>query len=172
MSSQKAETMCRRAPRERLETGTALGEPSEPCAAPELPRCLRTARALLPPTAGTARPRAWHAARGGLRHRGSRRAAGVGRGKSGAASIGPPGNGLCCRLREGLAGLSAEPAERDEIPRAQIIRAALKVMPPVRFFRPAVAQADVGGMAVEVEPSRQYPIACCCRATDGSRGAV
>lgn len=113
MSSQKAETMCRRAPRERLETGTALGEPSEPCAAPELPRCLRTARALLPPTAGTARPRAWHAARGGLRHRGSRRAAGVGRGKSGAASIGPPGNGLCCRLREGLAGLSAEPAERE-----------------------------------------------------------
>ena len=27
-------------------------------------------------------------------------------------------------------------------------------------------------MAVEVEPSHQYSITCCCRVTDGSRGAV
>lgn len=27
------------------------------------------------------------------------------------------------------------------------------------------------GMAVEVEPSHQYPIPCCCCVTDGSKGA-
>ena len=27
-------------------------------------------------------------------------------------------------------------------------------------------------MAAEVEPSHQYPLRCCCRVTDGSRGAV
>jgi len=31
--------------------------------------------------------------------------------------------------------------------------------------------ADVGGTAVETEPSHQYPVTFCCRATDGSRGA-
>jgi len=31
---------------------------------------------------------------------------------------------------------------------------------------------DVGGMAVEVEPSHQYPITCCCCVTDGSRGDI
>ena len=30
----------------------------------------------------------------------------------------------------------------------------------------------VGGMAIEVEPSREYSITCCCHTTDGSRGAV
>ena len=32
-------------------------------------------------------------------------------------------------------------------------------------------EADVGGMAVEVEPSYQHSMTCCC-GTDGSRGAV
>jgi len=34
------------------------------------------------------------------------------------------------------------------------------------------SEVDVGGMAVEVELSHQYPITCCCRVADGSRGAV
>jgi len=34
------------------------------------------------------------------------------------------------------------------------------------------SEADVGGMAVEVELSQQYSIAYCCCVTDGSRGAV
>ena len=35
-----------------------------------------------------------------------------------------------------------------------------------------MSEEDVGGMAVEAEPSHQYPITCCCCVTDGSRGAV
>ena len=35
-----------------------------------------------------------------------------------------------------------------------------------------MAEADVGGVAVEVETSHQYSITFCCCATDGSRGAV
>ena len=31
---------------------------------------------------------------------------------------------------------------------------------------------NVGGMAVEVEPSHQYPVTFCCCVTDVSRGAV
>ena len=34
------------------------------------------------------------------------------------------------------------------------------------------SEADVGGMAVEDEPSCQYPITCRSRVTDGSRGAL
>ena len=52
------------------------------------------------------------------------------------------------------------------------LRAALKVMPPILFFWPTTSEADVGGMAVEVEPSHQYSITFCCCVTDGSRGAV
>jgi len=33
------------------------------------------------------------------------------------------------------------------------------------------SEVDVGGMAVEVELSHQYPITCCCRVAVGSRGA-
>jgi len=33
-------------------------------------------------------------------------------------------------------------------------------------------EADIGGMAVEAEPSQQYSILLCCCVTDGSRGAV
>jgi len=32
--------------------------------------------------------------------------------------------------------------------------------------------SEVDGMAVQVEPFHQYPIACCCCVTDGSRGAL
>ena len=35
-----------------------------------------------------------------------------------------------------------------------------------------MSEADVGGMAVEVECSHQYPVTFCCCAADGSRGAV
>lgn len=51
------------------------------------------------------------------------------------------------------------------------MKVALKVMPPISLCCPMISQADVGGMAVQAEPS-QYPIACCCCVTDGSRGAV
>jgi len=35
-----------------------------------------------------------------------------------------------------------------------------------------MSEADVGGMAAEVEPSHQYSATFCCCVTDGSRGAV
>ena len=41
-------------------------------------------------------------------------------------------------------------------------------MPPVLLCWPAVLEVDVGGMAVEAEPS----ITCCCCVTDSSRGTV
>ena len=34
------------------------------------------------------------------------------------------------------------------------------------------AEADASGMAVEVEPSHQYSVTCCCHITDDSKGAV
>ena len=46
------------------------------------------------------------------------------------------------------------------------MRAALKVMPPILLYWPTVLEVDVGGMAVEAEPT------FCCHATDGSSGAV
>ena len=49
---------------------------------------------------------------------------------------------------------------------------ALKVVPPILWCWPMMSEADVGGMAVEVEPSHQYSITFCCYVTDGSRGAV
>ena len=51
-------------------------------------------------------------------------------------------------------------------------RAALTVMSPMLLSWPMMSEADVGGMAIEVEPSHQYPITFCCRATDGSTGVV
>ena len=51
-------------------------------------------------------------------------------------------------------------------------RAAGKVMPPILLSWPSMSEADVGGMAVEVEPSHQYSATFCCHVTDGSRGAV
>jgi len=52
------------------------------------------------------------------------------------------------------------------------MRAALKVMPPALLCPPTRSLTNVGGMAVEAEPSHQNPITCCCCVTDGSRGAV
>ena len=51
-------------------------------------------------------------------------------------------------------------------------RAVPKVMSPILLCWPTTSQADVGGMAGEVEPSHQYPVTFCCRVTDGSRRAV
>ena len=52
------------------------------------------------------------------------------------------------------------------------VRAAPKIMPPILLCWPAMTEADIGGMAVEAEPSHQYSIIFCCHVTDGSRGAV
>jgi hypothetical protein len=49
--------------------------------------------------------------------------------------------------------------------------AAPKVMPPILLCWPTTSEANVD-MAVELEPSRQYSVKFCCRATDDSRGAV
>ena len=54
----------------------------------------------------------------------------------------------------------------------QLTRATLKTMPAVSLCWPTTSEADGGGMAVEAEPSFQYPITCCCCVTDGSRGAL
>ena len=53
---------------------------------------------------------------------------------------------------------------------AGITRAAPKFMPPILLRVPT--EADVGGIAVEVKPSHQYSITCCCRATHGSRESM
>jgi hypothetical protein len=45
-------------------------------------------------------------------------------------------------------------------------------MTPIFLCWPKTSEADVGDMAPEVEPSRQYSVKFCCRATDDSRGAV
>ena len=51
-------------------------------------------------------------------------------------------------------------------------RAALEVIPPILLCRPTMSEMDVGGMAVEAEPSRPYSVTFCCHVTDGSRGTV
>ena len=48
----------------------------------------------------------------------------------------------------------------------------MKVMSPILFYWLTISEADVGGIAVEIESSHQYPITFCCCMTDGSRGAV
>jgi len=40
----------------------------------------------------------------------------------------------------------------------RVMRAALKVMPPILLCWPKMSEEDVGGMEVEVEPSILYPI--------------
>jgi hypothetical protein len=49
-------------------------------------------------------------------------------------------------------------------------RVVPKLIPPVLLCWPTASQADVRDMTVEVEPSRQYSVKFCCRATDDSRG--
>ena len=52
------------------------------------------------------------------------------------------------------------------------LKAAPKVMPPVLLCWSMTSEVDVGGMAVEDEPSHQHSITFCCHVTDGSRGAA
>ena len=52
------------------------------------------------------------------------------------------------------------------------MRAALKAMLPVLLSWPTTSDADVGGMAVEAEPSQQHSITFYCYVTDGSKGTV
>ena len=52
------------------------------------------------------------------------------------------------------------------------VRAALKAVPSILLCWPMMSEVEVGGMAVEVEPSCHYPITFCFCTTDGSRGAV
>ena len=51
-------------------------------------------------------------------------------------------------------------------------RVAPKLMPPILVCWPTMSEANVGDMAVEAEPSRQYSVKFCCLATDDNRGAV
>ena len=48
----------------------------------------------------------------------------------------------------------------------------LKVTPSILLCQPTTSEADVGGTAVQVEPSHQYSFTFCCHVTDGSRGAA
>ena len=48
------------------------------------------------------------------------------------------------------------------------VRAA---MPPILWCWSTMSETD-GGSTVEVKPSHQYSIKCCCHVTDGSRGSV
>jgi len=45
-------------------------------------------------------------------------------------------------------------------------------MPSVLWCWSTIFKAVVSGLAVQVEPSHQYPITFCCQVTDGSRGAL
>jgi len=45
-------------------------------------------------------------------------------------------------------------------------------MPSILFCLLTLSEEDIGGMALKVEPSYQYPITCYCCATGASRGAV
>jgi len=52
------------------------------------------------------------------------------------------------------------------------MRAAPEVTLPMLLCWLMTSESDVGGMAVEVEPSHKYSITYCWHVTDGSRGAV
>ena len=52
------------------------------------------------------------------------------------------------------------------------MRTTLEVMPRILLCWPTTSEVDVGGTAVEVEPSHQYSIPFCCCMTESSRGAV
>ena len=41
------------------------------------------------------------------------------------------------------------------------MRVAPKVMPAILWCWPTASEVDVGGMAVDAEPSHQYPITLC-----------
>ena len=48
----------------------------------------------------------------------------------------------------------------------------LKVMPPTVLVWPTMSEVDVGGMAVETEPSHKYSVTFWCHVADSSRGEV
>jgi len=52
------------------------------------------------------------------------------------------------------------------------MRATPKLMPAVLWWWPTTTEADVGGKAVEVEPSHQYSITFSCHMTAVSREAL
>jgi len=56
--------------------------------------------------------------------------------------------------------------------RYRMIGAAWKAMPLFVLWWPRTSEADLGGTAIEVEPSHQYSIIFCSHVKDGSRGAV
>jgi len=61
---------------------------------------------------------------------------------------------------------------KSQVQQDYIVMTVPKVMPSILWCWPMTSEADVGGMAVEVEPSHQYSIAFCCQMRDVSRGAV
>lgn len=52
------------------------------------------------------------------------------------------------------------------------MRAAPKLIPPILLYWSMMSGVNVGGMAVDVEPSHRYSVTFCCCLTDGSRGAI
>jgi len=54
----------------------------------------------------------------------------------------------------------------------EITRDGLKEMLSILLLWPTTSEADVGGMAVEVEPSQQHYITFCFQETNRSKGAV
>ena len=52
------------------------------------------------------------------------------------------------------------------------MRAVLKVMPPILLCWPTMSEVDVGGIAIEFEPSRQYSITFCCCGRWQQRGSL
>jgi len=51
-------------------------------------------------------------------------------------------------------------------------RVALKAMSPILLYWPAMSDAYVGGIAVELERCHQQSITYCFCMKDGSRGAI
>ena len=51
-------------------------------------------------------------------------------------------------------------------------RTALKVMSSISLCCPTKSESDIGDMAVDNEPSHQYPITFYCLVTNSSRGTV
>ena len=90
-------------------------------------------------------------------------------------------NSVCFRriIRHRMVGLEETPRVTKFQPpchrqghQPPVMRAASKVMPPFLLRWAIRSEADVGGMAVEAEPSHQHPVTRRCHVADGSRGAV
>ena len=72
----------------------------------------------------------------------------------------------CCFLSSSLQGFH-DSVQWKNLSLNRNTKVALKVMPPSLLCWPSTSDVDVGGIAVEVEPSHQYSITCCCHMTDG-----